>query len=188
MCNWYRKFIEHYADIAEPLVRLTRKKVDYVWDEDCQLAFERLKTMLISSPILSRPEFDREFILETDASDTGLGAVLKQSYEDGDRVIAYASRVLSAAERNYSVTERECLAILWAVRKFRCYVEAEHFSIITGHYCLKWLVNLQNPSGRLADGHSNLCSMILQSSIERVKTMKFRTHCHACMKKLRLLK
>ena len=150
MCSWYRKFIRDFATICEPLNSLTRKDVPYIWSEECEEAFKTLKEKLTSSPILSRPKFDEQFILETDASQTGLGAVLLQRYDNSEKVIAYASRALTAQERKFSTTELEMLAILWAIRKHRCYVEGEKFLVVTDHHSLKYMLSLRNPCGRLA--------------------------------------
>ncbi|KAK9688528.1 RNase H-like domain found in reverse transcriptase [Popillia japonica] len=106
--------------------------------------------------IVIGPTFDKH--LECDSSDFGIGAVLTQNFDDGERVIAYISKrviayiskSLSKQERKFSTTEKECLAVLWAIEKFRPYVEGSHFTVITDHYSLIWLDNLQNPSGRLA--------------------------------------
>jgi len=94
-------------------------------------AFRALKERLISAPVLACPDFTRRFYLQTDASSTGLGAVLTQRYE-GDCVIAYASRTLNAAERNYSETELECLAVVWGIRRMRSYLEGA-FTVVTDH-------------------------------------------------------
>ena len=150
MASWYRKFLENFATIAEPLTSLTKKGVKYEWSDAHRYAFEQVKALVASAPVLHRPSFEHQFIIHTDASDTGLGAVLTQSIDGEERVLSFASRTLSAAERNYSVTERECLAVLWAVQKFRSYVEGYKFKVITDHSSLKWLCNLRNPSGRLA--------------------------------------
>ena len=93
---------------------------------------------MASAPMLSRPEpGDDRFVIQTDASDTGLGAVLTQVINGQERVLEFASRTMNSAERNYSVCERECLAVLWAVRKFRPYIEGYKFKVITDHSSLR---------------------------------------------------
>ena len=99
--------------------------------------------------MLACPDFTRQFVLQTDASTSGLGAVLTQNFPEGERVIAYASRTLNAAERNYSATELECLAVVWGIRRLRCYLEGYRFKVITDHQSLKWLRTLDSPTGRL---------------------------------------
>ena len=100
--------------------------------------------------MLSCPDFGIPFCLHTDASGTGLGAVLTQTIEGVEYVLSYASRSLADAEARYSTMERECLAVVWAIQKFRAYLEGYHFTVITGHSSLRWLHNLKNPNGRLA--------------------------------------
>jgi len=109
---------------------------------------QQLKEAL-SAPVLACSDFTRRFVLQTDASSYGLGAVLTQHQEDGERVIAYASRTLNNAERNYSATELECLAIVWGIRKMRGYLESYAFTVVTDHQSLRWLQKLEEPSGRL---------------------------------------
>ena len=93
-------------------------------------AFEKIKKLFTSVPILTCPDFSRPFQLETDASDTGLGAVLTQAIDGIDHVIAYASRNLNSAESRYSASEKECLAVVWAIRKFRLYLESYSFKVL----------------------------------------------------------
>ena len=100
--------------------------------------------------MLNRPMREGKFSVHTDASDTGIGAVLYQSVEEEERVIEFASRTLTSAEKNYSVTEKECLAVVFGIRKFRQYIEGEPFTVVTDHSSLKWLTSLKNPTSRLA--------------------------------------
>jgi len=101
------------------------------WDEEQEKAFQRLKEALISAPVLACPDFTRRFVLQTDASSYGLGAVLTQHQEGGERVIAYASRTLNNGEKNYSATELECLAVVWGIQKMRGYLEGYAFTVVT---------------------------------------------------------
>ncbi|KAL6419674.1 hypothetical protein ACFW04_011286 [Cataglyphis niger] len=150
VASWYRRFIENFSTIAAPLTRLTKKNARWIWGEAEATAFKRLKAALTTAPVLACPDFNRRFILQTDASTSGLGAVLTQYHEDGERVIAYASRTLSGAEANYSATELECLAVVWGVRRMRDYLEGYAFTVITDHQSLRWLQKLEAPTGRLA--------------------------------------
>jgi len=102
------------------------------------MAFEEVKARLVANPVLACPDFSKTVILQTDSSDYGTGAILTQDSEKGERVI-YSSLTLHGAEKNYSTTEMECLAIVWAVRKLRPYLEGYHFKVVTGHMALKWL-------------------------------------------------
>ncbi|CAB0028436.1 unnamed protein product [Trichogramma brassicae] len=144
------QFLENFATIADPLNRLLKKNTKYIWGEEQQAAFGRIKALIASAPMLSRPSFEHEFVVQTDASDSGLGAVLTQTIDGEEKVLCFASRTLNKAERNYSVTERECLAVLWAIQKFRPYVEGYRFRVITDHSSLRWLHNLRNPTGKLS--------------------------------------
>lgn len=149
--SWYRRFIPNFATRLHPLTSLLRKGKKFIWSDETQQAFEDIKSCLIKSPILACPNFEKPFTISCDASTIGLGAVLSQVTEDGgETVIAYASRTLTCAEQKYSATERECLGVIWAVEKFRPYVEGSKFTIVTDHYSLLWLHNLKDPQGRLA--------------------------------------
>ncbi|CAF1387559.1 unnamed protein product [Didymodactylos carnosus] len=149
--------MKNYSTIAEPLQELTRGNglKPFVWTVACQKSFDELKNLLMSAPIVSYPRFDLPFILQSDASDYGLGAVLAQQIkgEDGierEHVIGYASRTLSDVERRYSIPERECLAVVWACTHFRAYIEGVKVKVLTDHKALKWLQNTKDLSSRLA--------------------------------------
>jgi hypothetical protein len=146
LASYYRKFVRDFARRAEPLNQLLRSDTPFVWTDSTDAAFKDLKEALTSTPVLAQPDFGRTFQLYTDASNTALGAVLEQ---DG-HPICYASRSLNQNERNYSATERECLAVLWAIAKFRKYLLGRRFTVFTDHHSLKWLLSTTNLSGRLA--------------------------------------
>ena len=101
LASYYQRFIKNFAMVAGPLHKLTEKKTPFQWTNQCQEAFEKLKSQLVSAPILTLPNWSKPFILDTDASDNGIGAVLSQMHDGKEHVIAYASRVLTKAERNY---------------------------------------------------------------------------------------
>ena len=140
-CPYYRCFIKGFSSIAKPLYRLTEKKTKFDWTDDSQKSFLNLKQALSTPPILAFPRTDLPFILDTDASDHGIGAVLSQTQEGIKRVIAYYSRVLSKAERNYCVTRRELLAVVDSVQNFHYYLYGRPFFIRTDHSALTWLLS-----------------------------------------------
>ena len=123
----------------------------FKWTEEFAAAFKALRLKLVSPPILSFPDYSREFILDTDASDTGIGCVLSQIHEDGaEHVIAYGSRVLSKPERNYCVTRHELLAVVYFTQHFWPYLLGRHFVLRSDHGSLMWLHNFKEPEGQLA--------------------------------------
>ena len=133
------------------MTTLLKKEAPFEWTNRQQQAFDLLKEHLMRAPILQYPDFEKPFILYTDASGTGLGAVLSQKDEKNrERVIAYASRSLNKAERNYGITDQECLAIVWAVKHFEQYLGLLHFQIVTDHSALKFLQMSKVLSGRCA--------------------------------------
>lgn len=150
VASWYRRFVPNFSTIVAPLTALTRKNAKFMWDNKCEEAFSKVKENLVQAPVLSCPNFDRPFFVQCDASDFGLGAVLLQKQDDEERVICYLSRSLTKMERKYSVTEKECLAVLFAIEKLRPYLEGTHFTVITDHYSLKWLNSIKDPVGRIA--------------------------------------
>jgi site-specific DNA-cytosine methylase len=144
MANFFRQYIPHFADIAAPLYLLTQKgaapMLD-VWGEKEDAAFEQLKQVLVSPPVLRSPDFTKMFYLHTDYSGQAIGAVLTQEDEDGNHyAIGFASRILHGPEQRYSATEGECLAIMWHVEHFRAYIHGHQFHLITNHSALQFLL------------------------------------------------
>jgi hypothetical protein len=134
MTNYYNQFIEDFAHIAAPLYALTKKEVKFDMNEACRQAVDTLKQRLLTAPILRHPNFDEPFIIYTDASNVAVGVVLAQKDEAGNEyAVAYGSRALSSAEKKYTVTERECLAVLFGVKIFRPYVYGMRFTVVTDH-------------------------------------------------------
>jgi hypothetical protein len=121
LASYYRKFTENFADIAYPLNQLLKRNVPFKWTSLCEESFTKLKEKLINPPILQFPNYSREFIVTTDGSQNAIGAVLSQGTIGKDLPIAYASRTLNSAEKNYSTIERELLAIVYGVQHFRPY-------------------------------------------------------------------
>lgn len=149
MAGWYGAFIPNFTNVIAPLNELLTKNAKFSWGERQQKAFEEIKSKMKSAPILACPNYERPFFLQTDASNVGLGAVLFQREGDKEHVIAYRSRALSSNEKNYTTTEKECLAVIWAIQRNIEYLEGIPFTVITDHLALKWIFKLPNPTGRL---------------------------------------
>ncbi|GFS61197.1 transposon Tf2-9 polyprotein [Trichonephila clavipes] len=145
MAGWYQKFIPKYPDICEPLYRLKKKGAKFNWSTEALDSFDKIKRALTEVPVLQLPNFTEQFNLFTDASGVGIGAVLNQNH----RPIAFASRTLNKAERNYTVTERKCLAVIWALNKFKTYFGSPPVKVITDHAALTKLTNGKNLSSRM---------------------------------------
>ncbi|ETW93809.1 MAG: hypothetical protein ETSY2_50775 [Candidatus Entotheonella gemina] len=152
LTGYYRKFIADYAELAVELTDLTKKDAPsrVRWTAACEKAFQALKDKLCSAPVLRSPNFDKQFILQTDASDRGVGAVLSQYDDDGtDYPVAFFSRKLLPREVRYSTIEKECLAIKVATHAFRVYLLGRKFTIQTDHRALEWLNRLKDNNARL---------------------------------------
>ncbi|GFX24927.1 retrovirus-related Pol polyprotein from transposon 412 [Trichonephila clavipes] len=134
LVNFYGKFCENLATIANPLNNLTKKNVRFLWSKDCQVAFEQIKKEICSPKILVHYDPSLPLTLASDASPVGIGCVLSHVYPDGsERPIAFASRTLSGSEKKYSQIDKEALSIVWAVRKFYLYLKGRRFTLITDH-------------------------------------------------------
>ncbi|XP_040195045.1 uncharacterized protein LOC120928035 [Rana temporaria] len=150
--GYYRKFVPHYSDIAKPLTDLTKKTLpkQVLWSPECETAFHQLKTALTQAPILAAPDANKRFVVHTDASMFGLGAVLSQVGDDGkEHPVAYLSRKLLPREVGYAAVEKECLALVWALKKLQPYVYGRSFTVMTDHNPLIWLNRVAGENGRL---------------------------------------
>ena len=153
LCNVYRRFIPNFSHIAAPLNALLKKgmptNLEPFGDSE-SAAFDSLINAVLSPPVLSLPKRDLSFSVDTDASDYQLGAALFQADESGDRKpLGFWSRSLAPAERNYSTSEKECLAVVWAVQILRPYLQGVPFVVHSDHAALRWLMEIAEPSGRL---------------------------------------
>lgn len=147
--GYYRKFIKDFAKIAKPLTQVLRKGEKITHSKDFVDAFERCRNILTSSDILQYPDFQKPFILTTDASNYAVGAVLSQGQIGSDKPIAFASRTLNKSEENYSAIEKELLAIVWACKYFRPYLYGRKFTLYTDHKPLTYKLNLKDSNSRL---------------------------------------
>ena len=146
LSNYFRRFIHQYSEKALPLTRLLRTNAQFHWGPEQQQAFEAIKQALTTAPVLAMPDFTKPFTVVTDASDQTVGGVLLQE----QRAIAYESRQLIAAERNYTVSERELLAVVHCLQVWRCYLEGSDFDVITDHKPNTYLQSQATLSGRQA--------------------------------------
>ncbi|KAK2577752.1 hypothetical protein KPH14_011855, partial [Odynerus spinipes] len=145
-----RKFVKSFSSIAKPLHRLTEDKASFLWTEECQQAFEQLKKCLAESPVLAYPLTNAEFILDTDASNFAMGADLSQVQDGQEMVVAFFSKTLNKAERNYCVTRKELLAIVKSIEHFQYYLYRRSFTVRTDHAALRWLLSFKKPEGQIA--------------------------------------
>ena len=148
-CQYYRKFIPDFSRIAAPLFRVQTRARDFQWSAECQRAWDQLKAALVSEPLLAHPDYTRDFLLDCDGSGEGLGAVLLQQHDQGERVIAYASRSLLDHEKKWTATELEAAALIWALETFRPYIEGVHVTIRTDHAPLEYIKSKTNKCKRL---------------------------------------
>ena len=152
-------FYRNFADIAVPLTDLTKKNAPskVKWLDIHQESFDKLKGEICKDCIKKKTDFNRKFILQTDASQTGMGAVLQQEFEDGRHPVNFMSKKFSEAECSYAVIEKECYAIVWAVKMLRVYLEGKEFTVNSHHAPLQWLYKMKTSNQRLL-----MWSLILQ--------------------------
>ena len=151
LAGFYRRFVPHFANIALPLTEATKSSQpnEVVWNDDRARAFNELKERLTSPPICVLPDTSKDFVLRTDASGYGLGALLLQDHGDGLKMVECASKKLLPAEQNYSTIERECLAIVWAIKRFHPYLYGREFVLQCDHQPLEYLNSVTPANSRL---------------------------------------
>ena len=151
MGSYYRRYVKNFATLVRPMVELTKKGKKFIWDEACEQSFKGLKEALVGTEVMGYPlNNSGEFILDLDASDVGIGGIIHQVQNGRERVIAYASRALNKAEKNYCINEKELLAVRYFVEYFRQYLLGRRFTVRTDHQALVWLYRLKEPSGKVA--------------------------------------
>ncbi|POM61781.1 Retrovirus-related Pol Polyprotein [Phytophthora palmivora] len=165
LAGYYRRFSKGFGVKMSPLTRLLRKATPWRWESEEVNAFDNIKMELTKRPLLVYPDFSKPFTLETDACAIGLGSVLMQDLGKGLQPVAYASKVNSVAESKYSITDLECFAVIWAIKLFRPYLFGRHFTLITDHIALTWLMTKKNQLVAFIR-YKNL---ILRSSTEKEK-------------------
>lgn len=148
LCSYYRRFVLHFSVVAAPLFALTQKGRTFTWTVECQGAFDRLKEALTTAPILALPRDEGTYVLDCDACDVGIGAVLSQRVGEEEHVIAYGSRMLSGSEKNYCVTRKELLSLVYFTKVFRQYLLGKPFELRTDHAALQWLQRTPEPIGQ----------------------------------------
>ena len=150
LTNYFHGFIHEYADVVVPLYALKKKNVKFIWSDSCNESFKLLKKKLTEYPVLRPVNFKLKFVLHTDASAYAIGAILMQIDGQEEYVIAYFSSTMTDAQKNWTVTEREDYAVVASIKHFRCYLFGVRFTVVTDHSALQWLMNLKDPTGRLA--------------------------------------
>jgi len=148
LTGYYRNYVQGYSRLVAPLFELTRKDVNFVWDMGCQQAFQKLKAALVDAPILTQPDFKRAFCLDVDWSPRGVGAILSQKEGRFEKVVAYANKSLTEAQKKFHPMEGECYALIWGIMHFRQYLHRNHFVMCTDHKPLEWLATVSNAHGR----------------------------------------
>ncbi|RVW86068.1 Retrovirus-related Pol polyprotein from transposon 17.6 [Vitis vinifera] len=147
--GFYRRFIQDFSKLSKPLCELLAKDAKFIWDERCQKSFDQLKQFLTTAPIVRAPNWQLPFEVMCDASDFAIGAVLGQREDGKPYVIYYASKTLNEAQRNYTTTEKELLAVVFALDKFRAYLVGSFIIVFTDHSALKYLLTKQDAKARL---------------------------------------
>ena len=174
LASYYRKFVKGFATMAEPLTKLTRKSVRFEWTQEAQDAFDKLKLALQEATSLAFPHPNLPCIVDSDASDVAIGAVLSQVIDGVERPIAFYSKIMNQTQRNYCPTRRELLAVIAALQHFRHYLLGNRVVLRTDHHSLKWLNSFRSPEGTMARWIETLAEFDFQ-----IEHRPGRLHCNA---------
>ena len=147
--GFYKRFIKDFSVISKPLCNLLTKDNVFEWTEHCEEAFVKLKNLLTSAPVIQPPDWSLPFEIMCDASDYAVGAVLGQRKDKKPYVIYYASKTLNSAQMNYTTTEKELLAVVFACEKFRSYLVGSPVVVFSDHAALKYLLSKKDSKARL---------------------------------------
>jgi hypothetical protein len=184
MAGYYRKFCPNFSNVTEPLTNLLKKGQQFIWSDKCQEAFQKVKTLLMSSPILIAPDFEKPFKIQVDASDLGCGAVLLQSDFQGiDRPVGYFSKKFDKHQKNYSTIEKEALALILALKHFEVYIASpsQPIQIYTDHNPLVFINRVKNTNARILRW-----SLLLQELPIKIQHIKGKENVLAdCLSRLR---
>ena len=157
LLGYYQRYIQNYANIVAPLYKLTGTKTRFEWNDELQKIFEKSKELLHERLQLIYPDFTKEFIIFTDASDKGMGGILAQLDEDGNECpIYFVAKAFKGAELNYTTTEKECYAIIFSIKKFYYYLTGRKFKIVTDHKGLQWLYRNKTINRRITNWYLQL--------------------------------
>ena len=172
MADYYRNYIPNFSTIAEPLYKLTRKDARFSWTDEQQLAFDSIKNLLTMAPVLKLPDLQRQFVVQVDASNLGIGGVLMQNHGDGEQPIAYLSQKLNKQQQNWNATEKECFAVVSAIRRWNHFIFGQDFIVRTDHHALCWLNRKCNSNPKL-----NRWRMDLQQYTFTIEHVKGKHNC-----------
>lgn len=174
LANFYSKMVPQFASLAAPLYEITSEKVPFVWSEQCQEAFEKLKQALSSAPIIKQFDVTKPTFVTTDSSGIAIAGVLEQEHNGRRHVVEYTSRCLRPAEKNYTVTEQEMLAVVFCLTRWRHYLQALQFTLYSDHHALCHLTRIKSQSGRL-----QRFSILLSDFAFRIEYIKGASNCAA---------
>lgn len=199
LASWFRKFIENYSDIAAPMINLTKKNVKFQWNSEQKLAFESMKNALATALVLAYPNYDLPFLIETKSSDIGICAILSQIHENISKPISFMSAKLNEAQMKYHPIERECLAVILALERFRPYIDGLQVQVTTSHNSLLSLRGCRDPTGRIARWalrlqaydiifkhkqfakHAPVCVLSEQIDVENTSIMELEVFSFECL-------